>query len=241
MSLGKLVLLMGLIALSGCATYTTPGGPVNLTGINSPEIHDLMARDPAAEFPARIAFARVQSANYRSRTAFLYGYGEYSVVTNREFMSDEYVQRMSAMPGVHSVAPVTRLLIPEHLRSIDDLRTAGARLKSDMLVIFTLDTSFRVDGEMVGPLTVLSLGLLRDRETRVDTTASAVFIDVRTGFVYGVAEASASDSRSTNVWNSSAAVDQSRLKTERDAFEGLVEQLELAWQGIVAEHERAQS
>ena len=40
-------------------------------------------------------------------------------------------------------------------------------------------------------MSAVSLGLMRDRETVVSSTASATIIDVRTGFVYGVAEATA--------------------------------------------------
>ena len=88
----------------------------------------------------------------------------------------------------------------------------------------------------IGPLSVISLGPMRDRETVVNTPASAVFVDVRTGFVYGVAEATASERQTTNAWNSKNAADQGRLSTEREAFDGLVRELERTWANIVTEH-----
>ncbi len=230
------ILVLAVIGLSGCASYTTPGGPVNLTGIQSADIRELMSREPAAEFPAGLAFARVQSPAYRSMTAETYGSGAFLIVSNREFMTDSVLEKISSWEGVRGIAPLTRLLIPASLEDVDDLRTAGARLKSDVLVVFTLDTTFRVDGKSIGPLSVISLGLMRDRETVVSTTASAVFVDVRTGFVYGVAEATASEKKTTSAWGTVNAADQGRLNTERQAFDGLLEELMKTWDGIVAEH-----
>ena len=236
-----LVLLWVVLGLVGCASYTTPGGPVDLAGIQSADIRELMSREAAAEFPAGLSFARVQSPAYRSMTAETYGSGSFLIVSNREFMSEAAIDGISQWEAVRGVAPLTRLLIPASLDDIDDLRTAGARLKADVLIVYTLDTSFRVDGKSIGPLSVISLGLMRDRETVVSTTASAVFVDVRTGFVYGVAEASASKKQTTSAWGSVNAADQGRLDTEREAFDGLLGELATAWEGIVAEHRKDSS
>lgn len=225
-----------LLGLSGCASYTTPGGPVDLTGIQSADIRELMSREAAATFPASVSFARVQSPRYESLTSETYGNGQYVVVTSRELMSDARIEEIRRWDAVRSVSPLSRLLIPSSLNSIDDLRTASASLKSDVLIVFTLDTSFRVDGKSIGPLSVISLGLMRDRETVVSTTASAVFVDVRTGFVYGVAEATVSKAQITNAWDSINAADQGRLQTEREAFDGLFQELKRTWSSIVSEH-----
>ena len=232
-----LVLLLGIaLGMSGCASYTTPGGPVDLTGIQSADIREIMSREPAAGFPALMSFARVQSPDYQSQTAETYGGGSFVVVTNREFMSDVQIDEISQWAGVRGVSPLSRLLIPSRLNTIDELRQASANLKSDVLIVFTLDTSFRVDGKSIGPMSLISLGLMRDRETVVNTTASAVFVDVRSGFVFGVAEATASEKQTTNAWGSINAADQGRLSTERTAFDGLIKELAQTWKNIVAEH-----
>ncbi len=233
---GKVSCVIAVLMLCGCASYTTPGGPVDLTGIQSADIRELMSREPAAAFPARVAFARIQSPGYESMTSSVYGDGSYVVVTNRELMSDDDLETVGRWPGVSGISPLSRLLIPARLNDIDDLRTATANLKADVLVVFTLDTSFRVDGKSIGPLSVVSLGLMRDRETVVNTTASAIFVDVRTGFVYGVSEATASEKQTTNAWNTVNAADQGRLNTEREAFRKLMHALDDTWENIVAEH-----
>ncbi|MDJ0759200.1 MAG: hypothetical protein QNJ19_07370 [Woeseiaceae bacterium] len=230
------ILLLAVLGVSGCASYTTPGGPVDLTRIQSADIRELMSREPAAEFPAGLSFARVQSAAYRSMTAETYGNGAFLIVSNREFMTDAALETLSEWDAVRGVAPLTRLLIPASLDDIDDLRTAAARVKADVLIVYTLDTAFRVDGKSIGPLSVISLGLMRDRDTVVSTTASAVFVDVRTGFVYGVAESTATKTQTTSAWGTVNAADQGRLDTEREAFDGLLQELAKTWRGIVAEH-----
>lgn len=235
-SISLCLLAWALVGLSGCTSYTTPGGPVDLTGIQSADIQELMSREAAATFPATVTFARVQSPGYQSLSAETYGNGSYVVVTNRELMSDSRIEEISGWDSVGAISPLSRLLIPSRLISIDDLRTASASLKADILLVFTLDTSFRVDGKSIGPLSVISLGLMRDRETVVNTTASAILVDVRSGFVYGVAEATASARQTTNAWNSANAADEGRLKTEREAFDELVRELEGTWTSIVAEH-----
>ena len=44
-----------LLGLNGCASYTTPGAGVQLTQLADADINELMAKQPAAKFPARIA------------------------------------------------------------------------------------------------------------------------------------------------------------------------------------------
>lgn len=230
------VLIAVAALLAGCASYTTPGGPVNLAGIDSGEIRDRMARQPASEFPALMTVVRVQSSNYRSMSAETYGTGAFAVVVSREFMDDDALETVAGWPGLRNVSPLSRLLLPQDLSGLRDLREASASLKADVLLVFTIDTSFRVDGKTIGPLSVVSLGLLRDRETVVTSTASAIFVDVRSGYVYGVAEASASESRETSAWGSGSAVDQSRLMTEREAFDDLLGEAGKTWRGLVSDY-----
>ena len=49
--------VLAVVSVSGCASYTTPGGPVDLSGIQSADIRELMSREPAATFPASLSFA----------------------------------------------------------------------------------------------------------------------------------------------------------------------------------------
>jgi hypothetical protein len=221
----------------GCApSYVTPGGSVKLTALGDADINQLMATPPAAQFPANLAVARVQASGYRSHANESYGAGRYSIVTTRDVEKDEDLERLGAMPMVQGVAAINRLLLPAQLDSIKALRSAAARLRTDILLIYTFDTSFRVGTQSLGPLNLIFLGMLPNREVNVSTTASAALFDVRSEFLYGLAEASARDSQYASVWNSSSAIDDLRLATETKAFQSLIREVEKTWSGILRQH-----
>jgi len=228
--------------LHGCAAkYVTPGGPANLADIDRPDIRELAARKPSPNFPARIAIARVQAGGYRSQTAEGVGLGRFTVITVQELFGDKELQAVSDWGQVAGVAPLNSLLLPPTLNSLDDLRVAAAKVQADVLLVYTLDTLFRVQGKVYSPLAVISLGILPDRDAKVTSTASALFIDVRTGFVYGLADATAKASQLTNAWDSADAVDRKRLEAEKQAVQELVRNLGSTWSGIVKQYAKPAS
>src|SRR5207253_2464668 len=77
---------------------------------------------------------------------------------------------------VRGIAPIGRLLLPAQLKSDQELRAAAAQLQCDMLLVYTLDTSFH-DRDALKPLTVVTLGLSPTNATNATTTASAVPTD----------------------------------------------------------------
>jgi len=86
---------------------------------------------------------------------------------------------------------------------------------------------------------VITLGLSPNRQVRLVSTASAVLMDTRNGYVYGVAEATSQESRITNGWQSGVAVDETRRATESAAFEMLVGEFETTWKGVVQRYSAA--
>jgi hypothetical protein len=232
----RTLLLALVIVCSGCASYVTPGGPVRLEDINRADIAEVVSRKPSPNFPARLAIARVQAAQYKSYSSQSYGAGRFSVVTTQELITEEHFEGFGKWPAVAGVAPINRLLLPPTLESLDDLRISAAKVQADVLLVYTLDTSFRVQGRAYGPLSVISLGLAPDRDAYITSTASALFTDVRTGFIYGVAEATAKATGLTNAWGSSDTVDKKRLEAEEQAFALLVPQLEKTWAGIAKQY-----
>lgn len=232
----SIVALCLLAVLSGCAaSYVTPGGPVRLDDIQHADIAEVVARRPAADFPARFAVVQVQASNYRSQSTEPLAAGRFSVVPTRELMTDADLAAIDAWQDVATVAPLTKLLLPAKLDSIDDLRVAAAKLQADVLFVYTMDTAFRVQGRGFGPLTVISLGTLPDRDAYVTSTASALFVDVRTGFVYGVVEATAKQSGLTNAWSSTDTVDRKRVAAEQEAIDLLLTEAQATWSRIVAQ------
>ncbi|MCG8426296.1 MAG: hypothetical protein MI754_02930 [Chromatiales bacterium] len=232
----RLAVLSILLLLGGCASYTTPGGSVQLSDLADSDINALMSKRPAAPFPANISVARVQAPGYLSYKIGSFGTGRYSVVTTREVESEEDFKRLAELPQVRAIAPLNRILLPTNLDSIKALREASARLKADILLIYTFDTSFHAGEQKFAPLNVLSLGFLKNKEVSVTTTVSAAFFDVRSEYLFGLSEATAKDSKYASVWSTSDAVDDLRVSTEKEAFKKLLPEIEKTWSGIVSQY-----
>jgi len=162
------------------------------------------------------------------------GSGNFAVVPTQELFSEEDLASVGNWSGVSAATPVGRLLIPAKLDSIDDLRLAAAKLQADVVMVYTIDTSFRVQGRSYGPLSAISLGLAPDRDAFVTSTASAIFTDVRTGYTYAVAESTAKASGLTNIWGSRGTIDRKRVETEQAAFRQMLIEAQKAWERVAA-------
>jgi hypothetical protein len=228
--------LAAVVLCSGCASYIPPSGRADLTAISSPAMQESFAAKPAAVFPASIAAVRVQAPDYHSfytdHEGGVYGTGRYSVVTVHELEEDADLQDITKLPGVGGFITISRLLLPQQLDSDLPLREAAARLKADMLLLYTFDTSFH-DNDAPVALTVVSLGLSPTRKVFVRVTASALLMDTRTGFIYAAFETNEKRELQSNVWESGQTADRARQAAEKAAFEKLVDEFKNAWPSIV--------
>lgn len=226
--------------LAGCSTYRTPGAGVALGAITEADgdIATAFQREPAVQFPAQLAVARVAGAGYWSRSNSGYGGGAYSIVTTRDIETDASLARLGRMPRIAAVAPVSRLLVPIQLQSTRDLRIAAAQLRADVLLIYTIDTRFRTETTELGPLQTVALGFLPSKKAVVNATCAFMIVDVRTGFIYGTGETTASEDQRSNVWGTDSAIEEARLRAERRAFEDGLGEVETLWASIVAAHGR---
>lgn len=239
-SLIVLLTLSVFLLAGGCTSYHTPGRAADLAVFGDAKVRDAYARKPVAPMPARIAVVRVQESGYRSHSVGSYGRGAYSVVTARDVETDDDFRRLGKMSDVAGLVPLNRLLINQQLDTDEDLRQAAASLQTDMLLIYTFDTAFSVEDAM-RPLNVVTLGLFPTQNARVTTTASALLVDVRTGYIYATAEATSRNAALANSWTSDDAVDKSRRETERSAFVDLVGEFEHVWPRVAAERKAALS
>jgi hypothetical protein len=242
------VLALACVGVGGCSSYAAPGAAADLGVMGvQPDLAAAIAtqtdstmqekfdRKPLARFPAAIAVARVQAPGYESRTAGSFGRGAYSVVTTRDVEKPQHLAKLAKLDGVGEVGPISRVLIPGELKSDQELREAAAAMRADMLLIYTLDTNYYVR-DMALPVSVITLGLSPNQQARVTTTASAVLMDTRNGYIYGLAEASDSYNRLASAWTSGDAVDAARIKTESAAFGKLIDELENTWKNVVARY-----
>ena len=238
--------LLAAAWLCGCtARYCTPGGPADFRALGVTEevvkdntdwsIAQRLERKPLAGFPTAIAVVRVQDRGYRSYTASGYGYGNYTVVPIRDVETREQFDRIGGLPMVRGVATLNRLVLPDHFESDRQLRQGAAAVQADMLLVYTFDTAFEVK-QKVPPLGILTLGFFPDDHASITSTASAVLMDTRNGYVYGLMEATAKKEKLANGWTQQATVDAGRRQAEAEAFDKLVGEFETTWRRVVEEY-----
>ena len=232
--------LFALVLVSGCGNhYVTPGSGVSMGAIArigeqiDGDISKHFETKPAAAFPAHIAVVRIQDSGYRTKTHHGYGHGRYSVVTTRDIETEEAFERLQKLPDVNGVAPIGRMLVPVNANSIKDLRIPAAKLHADMVLVYSVDTSLYVDGKQLGPLSMISLGLIPNKKAHVTATVAGMLVDVRTGYIYGTTESSDIQEQLTTVWATEMAIEKARAKAETNAFEGFVGEFEELWDGVV--------
>jgi len=225
------------IAGAGCATnYVTPSAGVSLTDITDEDLRDYYTREPSSPFPANIAVIRVQDSGYTTRTSHGYGHGRFSVVTTRDVETDEAYASIVALPLVNNVVPVGRMLLPANASAIKDLRAPAAKLRADLLLVYTIDTTFSVEGQELGPLSLISLGFIPNKKAHVTATVAGVLVDVRTGFIYGTSEATATENQRATVWSTENAIDSSRMRAEKEAFDEFAAEFGTFWKNVVDVH-----
>jgi len=238
-----------LAAVGGCSShYVTPGPAADMRGLGATpdvkrdhgdtSINAEFEKKPLASFPAYLAVIHVQGEGYASQSDHETNNvraGKYTVITERDAESDEEMDRLRKLPMVAGIAPVNRMLLDGPVNSDMDLRHAAARVQADIVLLYTFDTAFYVK-DRIPPLTAVSLGFSPNQQARVTTTASAILMDTRSGYIYGVAEATAELQQKTNAWTSDDAVDDARRQTEARSFDKLISELERTWAGVVKQY-----
>ena len=253
-----LALAAGALVACGCsAHYVNRGRPADLGLLMQDEesrdaasdertaedltLRGILARRPTAGFPTSIAVVRLQARDEERRPSYPAAKrverfsDRFAIVTHRDVETTEALQRLRELPEVTSVAGVNQLLVPQRVDTEADLRKIAAQLRADMLLLYTLDTHEELDDE--SPLfSLLTLGILPTHEIEVRTTASAVLLDTRTGYCYGVAEGTAFQDPHTTYWTWQEKTDDTRLAVEREAFAELVDRFAETWTRVVATH-----
>jgi hypothetical protein len=234
--------IASLAVLGACAThYTTPAAGVSLAAISEKDedIAEAFKPEPAITFPARLAIARVAAPGYQTLTNQGYGYGTFSVVTVRDIEGEDSFQQIATLPKIAGVAPLTRIMLPTRLQTTRDLRQSAAQLRADVILIYTLDTSFRTESTQIGPLQTIALGMFDTENAIVTSTCSFAIVDVRTGFIYGTGETTATETKRSNMWATQDAADKARKTAETKAFADGVTEVSKLWTSIVLEHAKA--
>lgn len=235
-----ITLLVLAIVLTSCGSYTTPGGSVNISQLADENIAEVLSNEAVAEFPVNLAIARIQApryTNYRyQRNNYDQPGSNFSMVLTRDVEEDDAFKKLSQLDGITQASPFNRLLLPYGYNSIKDLRLAAAKMKAEVLLVYTFDTEFVIETKNYGPQNVFTLGYLKNKEVKVVTTASAAIFDVQTEYLYGLAEVTSRASKKSNAWKKNDQVDALRVQTEKEAFNKLVSEVESVWASVVTEY-----
>ncbi|MFO0874528.1 MAG: hypothetical protein U0575_11235 [Phycisphaerales bacterium] len=238
-------MLAASAVLSACSSrYVTPGGPAPIGAMTAASVADRYRTAPESPMPATLAFTRLQAAGYRSFSAGGTDRNGVSMVGPKDLERDGDLEAVRAWPSVREVVRLTPIVVPvgaDPAFPVRDgaappqrdpmlaLREGAATLHADILLVYTIDTEFDVNQVDIGPLGVVTLGFVPNRSAVVRCTASAAFFDVRTGYCYGTAEASAKDDQAANHWTTDQAIDDCRRRVERKAFEELTAEAGEVW------------
>lgn len=238
-----LPLFLSALFLAGCTSYVPPGPKADLGVFAAGDIEKGFSAKPAARFPASLAVVRTQGARYTNFYLQHVGAtpregGNYTVISVREVEEQAQLDRIAALPRLTGVTGINRLLLPDTLKTDEELRAAAARLQAELLLIYTFDTSF-FDQDAAKPLSVVTLGLSPTRSITAATTVSALLIDTRTGYVRGAFEVTERAKKLGTSWGTKDSADAARRETERAAFVKLVDEFVVAWPRLSAEPEPA--
>lgn len=230
-----LLIVAPLAVLGACSSsYVTPAGPAPIGAMTAPSIAERYRLVPESPMPATLAFTRIQSDGYRSFSTTGANRGGISLVGPKDLEQDADAEAIRAWPSVRDVVRLTPIIVPNGPDPLLALREGAATLHADILLVYTIDTNFDVNQVAIGPLGVITLGMIPNRSAAVRSTASAALLDVRTGYCYGTAESTASDDQLANHWTTDQAVDDCRVRVEREALDGLLAETARVWARVAA-------
>lgn len=235
------ILAAPLMLLSACATSSVThdvgaallgDGPLRAGSLVEPgadgSSNPQKAAAPVASFPVRLAVASLSGGSERQRASGRPWQGGGS---SPELAAE--LTAIQALPQVADVAVLSQLALSP-CDTMECVRQAAEDLQADIVLAWTLDTRSEIDDHDIGPFGLFTLGFAPNQEAIATVTASAVFIDVHSGFLYGVAEASAQRSKLGNSHNTDDLARDVVKDASASAIKAVQPELELAWRTIVA-------
>lgn len=230
-----------LLLFTGCSTYIPPGAKADLQTFAPPSIQAGFETKPSLPFPASIAMVRIQSPTYNNynlrRFGGQFGNGNYTVIMTREVEAQSHFDRIASLPQVAGLVSLNRLLVPEKLDNDRQIREAASRLQADLVFVYTFDTAF-FDTDASKPLSVITLGLSPTRKITASTTISSLLLDTRTGYIYSAYETTERAEMISSSWGSRDTADEARRKTEKRAFDKLIDEIVASWPRLLQRYEK---
>lgn len=179
------------------------------------QIRDIAAIEPDLRFPARIGLARIEKGRLTN-----------GPIEEMQMWGD-LAEKLGAPYGEFvPVSPfIAAMVRPNNKTSknkfavsnvVADIRRASARQHLDYVLAYEVsqNTSNASNGLSIANLTVLGMYIIPSRNVKINSTASAILIDVRNGYPYGTASAFATDKQMRTM----AGSGNSRRKAENKNY-----------------------
>lgn len=233
-------LLAGLLLLAGCQSYVnTQSGEAWLgryqaqsDGALDPGIEAAARVEPLLTFPARIGIAKLGAGH-----AHFPGVSEVRLVSMRPEEQAVWLEAADRLgPGFGEFVPVSPL-VAEMTRQlacessacarsvVEEIRLAAARQHLDAVLVYELATRVeRYDNPLwLTQLVLIGLFVAPSEHADVDGVAQAMLIDVRNGYVYGMANRVVEKAASTvnTAARINASTQEARRRAELRAAEAL--------------------
>ena len=141
------------------------------------------------------------------------------------------MDRLAELPRIRTVVPLSDVVC-ERTVDMPGLRSAAAGVRADLLLVYTFDTTSTND-TTIPMLGAFTLGIFPNEIARATSTGSAALVDTRTGYIYGLAEATWREFRITNAWNIRAVQDKSEAGAQAGACRALVARVEKLWERVL--------
>ena len=228
--INRVLFLFGSVLLfSSCSSYVTPPAPADFQTLNSPVAQSMVEPRPLVKFPAYVAITQIQGNSLgRGKWKYPDKNNPFALSITKHLQGDERMNRLRALPGVAESVVLNKLIAPPFFKSSEDLRTAAKRLRADLLLIYTFDTEV-TQNDAMPILTLATLGLSPSKMIEAESTASAVLIDVKTGFIYGTAQGIAKEETISNGWYLKSSMESVEDEVEHEAFSSLLSKIENVW------------
>lgn len=235
---------ISLIALTACETaiQTTSGAdylarydsthssPQTSSSSVDADIREIASIEPTLAFPARIGLARIT----RGRLV--------TVPANEGYIWEDTVEKLGPLYGEFvPVSPLITSMVSapsEKYESrektlIENIRRGAARQHLDYVLVYEVGSSReeKANALALADLTIIGMFVLPSRSIQIEASASAILLDVRTGYPYatitshaekfGISRAVSENSTSRKLANT--AEERAVLKLASDVEKGMEE------------------
>ncbi|WP_200761260.1 hypothetical protein [Poriferisphaera corsica] len=160
----------------------------------------------------------------------------YEIATPSMVLMDAIESQTEALPLTSNVGNLNSMLVKKHVKDIQEIREAAAKMNANILVLYTVQSRADERTYEIGPLNLIALGFLPNHHTKGQAIISMLMLDVDSGYVYGSAATTSTTKQLTNYWLISDALDSCAAEAELRAEEKMLAKFQELWTGVCNEY-----